>query len=304
MDTLHAIRVFARVVELGSLSAVARETGTTQPTISKTVAALEKSLEVRLLERSTTKLMPTEQGKRFYDRAQRVLEEFGEAVADVRGLTETPSGLLRISAPVSIGVLWLNRLMQEFLDAYPDIEVELILNDRLIDLVEEGTDVALRVGSTLPPTAIARKVAMSPRLLVASPAYLERHPTIRRPQDILAHDYLRFAWASEDIELVGPAGRSETLRATGRYRINNSLAIRESLRVGRGVALAPAWLVQDLVDAGELSRVLPRWEGPTQDAYLLYPSRRYQPLRVRKFMEFLGERLLRLPGFLPPAGAG
>lgn len=299
MDTLRSMQVFVRVLELGSLSAVARERDTTQPTISKIVAALEKSLNVRLLERSTTKLVPTEQGKRFYERAKRVLEEFGEAVADARGLTEKPEGLLRISAPVSIGVLWLNRLMHDFLASYPDIEIELILNDRLVDLVEEGMDVALRVGSTLPPAAIARKVAVSPRVLVASPAYLGHHPKIRRPADILAHNYLRFAWASENIELTSPSGETETLPASGRYRINNSLGIRESLLMGSGIALTPAWLVQDLVDAGQLARVLPRWAGPPQDAYLLYPSRRYQPLRVQTFLQFMSERLMRLPGFFP-----
>lgn len=299
MDTLRSMQVFVRVLELGSLSAVAREQATTQPTISKIVAALEKSMNVRLLERSTTKLVPTEQGKRFYERAKRVLEEFGEAVANARGLTEKPAGVLRISAPVSIGVLWLNRLMQEFLATYPDIEIELILNDRLVDLVEEGMDVALRVSGTLPPAAIARKVAQSPRVLVASPGYIDGHPKIRRPQDILAHNYLRFAWASEYIDLTSPSGKTETLRATGRYRINNSLGIRECLLMGSGIALAPAWLVQDLVDGGQLVRVLPRWAGPPQEAHLLYPSRRYQPLRVQKFLQFLEERLVRVPGFLP-----
>lgn len=303
MDTLRSMQVFVRAFELGSLSAVAREQETTQPTISKVVAALEKSLNVRLLERSTTKLVPTEQGKRFYERAKRVLEEFGEAVADARGLTEKPAGVLRISAPVSIGVLWLNRLMLDFLVSYPDIEIELILNDRLVDLVEEGIDVALRVSSTLPPSAIARKVAQSERVLVASPAYLADHRAIRRPADILAHNYLRFAWASENIELTGPSGRTETLRATGRYRINNSLGIRESLLMGSGIALTPAWLVQDLIDDRKLVRVLPRWAGPTQDAYLLYPSRRYQPLRVQEFLRFLSERMVKIPGFLPAGSA-
>ncbi len=297
MDAIRSMQVFVRAMELGSLSAVARERQTTQPTISKVVAALEKELGVRLLERSTTGLVPTEQGKRFHERARRVLEEFGEAVADARGLTEKPTGLLRVSAPVSIGVLRLNRLVQEFLAAYPEIEVELILNDRFVDLVEEGMDVALRLGGTLPPNVVARKVAISPRSLVAAPAYLEGQPKIRRPEDVLAHNYLRFAWASDTIELHGPRQQVVTLKVNGRYRINNSLGIRESFLMGSGLGQAPGWLVQDLIDTGQLVRVLPQWQASPQEAFLLYPSRRYQPLRARAFLQFLGERLAQWPGF-------
>ncbi|MFQ6310875.1 LysR family transcriptional regulator [Lysobacter capsici] len=297
MDTLRGMRTFVRAVELGSLSAVARELQTTQPTVSKTVAALEQELGVRLLQRSTTHLAPTEQGRRFYERARRVLEEYGEAVADARGLTETPAGLLRVSAPVSIGVLRLNRLVQEFLASYPQIEIELILNDRYVDLVEEGMDAALRLGANLPPNAVARRIALSPRGLVASQAYLRAHPPIDTPQDVLSHNYLRFAWASESVELQGPNGEVQRLQANGRYRINNSLGIRESFLIGAGVGLAPAWLVQDLIDSDELSWVLPQWRASAHEVYLLYPARRYLPLRTRVFLEFLRERLLELPGF-------
>ncbi|MBW8808376.1 MAG: LysR family transcriptional regulator [Lysobacter sp.] len=298
MDTLRGMRTFVRAVELGSLSAVARELQTTQPTVSKTVAALELELGVRLLQRSTTHLAPTEQGKRFYERARRVLEDYGEAVANARGLTETPAGLLRVSAPVSIGVLRLNRLVQEFLASYPQIEIELILNDRYVDLVEEGMDAALRLGANLPPNAVARRIALSPRGLVASQAYLRAHAPIETPQDVLGHNYLRFAWASESVELHGPEGEVQRLQANGRYRINNSLGIRESFLIGAGIGVAPAWLVQDLIDSGELSWVLPQWRASAHEVYLLYPARRYLPVRTRVFLEFLRERLLGLPGFV------
>ncbi|MGO4261345.1 LysR substrate-binding domain-containing protein [Lysobacter sp. TAB13] len=297
MDTLRGMQTFVRAVELGSLSAVAREQGSTQPTISKTVAALEQELGVRLLQRSTTHLAPTEQGRRFYERARRVIEEYGEAVADARGLSETPAGLLRISAPVSVGVLRMNRLVQEFLALYPQIEIELILNDRFVDLVEEGMDVALRLGANLPPNVVARRVAVSPRGLVASVGYLATHPRIDAPDDVLAHNYLRFAWASESFELHGPGGEVQRLQANGRYRINNSLGIRESFLIGAGLGLAPAWLVQDLIDSGELAWVLPQWKASAHEAYLLYPARRYLPLRTRVLVEFLRERLPQLPGF-------
>lgn len=297
MDTLRGMRTFVRAVELGSLSAAARELRTTQPTVSKQVAALERELGVRLLQRSTTHLAPTEQGRRFYERARRVLEEYSEAVDDARGLSQTPAGLLRVAASVSLGVLHLNRLAQAFLALHPQVEIELILNDRYIDLVEEGMDVALRLGASLPPNLVARRVAASPRGLVASVEYLRAHPPLREPADVAAHNYLRYAGASEALELTGPDGRSVSLAANGRYRINNSLAIRESFALGAGIGLAPAWLVQDLIDAGRLSWVLPQWRAASHDAYVAYPARRHLPARTRAFVDFLAREVPGLPGF-------
>lgn len=304
MDTLRGMQTFVRAVELGSLSAVARELRTTQPTVSKQVAALERELGVRLLQRSTTHLAPTEQGRRFYERARRVLEEYGEAVDDARGLSQTPAGLLRISAPVSLGVLRLNRLVQEFLALHPQVEAELIVNDRYVDLVEEGMDVALRLGGQLPPNVVARRLATSPRGLVASVEYLRTHPPIRTPADVAAHDYLRFAWASEQLELHGPGGEVARLQGDGRYRINNSLGIRESFLIGAGLGSAPAWLVQDLIDDGRLAWVLPQWRAKAHEAHVLYPARRYLPARTRAFVEFLCEQVPGLPGFEAVAESG
>lgn len=300
MDTLRAMRIFVRAVELGSLSAVAREQGTTQPTISKLVASLEKHLDVRLFDRTTTSLTPTDQGRRFYERAKRVLEEFGEAVTEAKGLTEKPAGLLRVNAPVSLGVMRLNALMLEFLAIYPDIEIELILNDRFIDLVEEGVDVSLRLGGAPPPNVIARKIGTSRRFLMASPDYLHQHPSLHCPEDLAQHRYLQFAWLSSgnNVELQGPKGQV-TVTTSGRYRVNSSLAIRESLLLGAGISIAPEWLVHDLVESQQLVRVLPQWQGPPQDVFLLYPSRRYQPLRLKVFVAFLMERIPSLPGLSP-----
>jgi DNA-binding transcriptional LysR family regulator len=139
---------------------------------------------------------------------------------------------------------------------------------------------------------------MSPRYLVASPAYLQAHSAIRRPADLAKHDYIRFAWlpTGDAVELHGPHG-AVTVATRGRYRVNNALAIRESLAMGMGVGLAPEWLVRDLLTSGQLVHVLPKWSGPPQEAFLLYPSRRYQSLRARLFIAFLQERIGGLPGF-------
>ena len=293
MDTIKAMRTFIRAVELGSLSAVAREFETTQPTVSKIVAALETQMGARLLIRTTTALACTEQGERFYLRARQLVEAYEEAKADVRGLIERPEGRLRVAAPVSFGVLHLNALVLEFMARYPDIEVDVTLNDRFIDLAVEGVDVALRIGGQLPEDVVARHIASYERTIVASPTYLQSHPAIRRPDDLAKHAYLRFAWLTEgdSLTLEHRDGRQATVLTRARYRINNSLAIRDSLLAGVGVGLAPDWLVGDLLEAGQLQRVLPAWRASPHELFVLYPPRRYQPLRARVFIEYLTERL-------------
>ncbi|PMY42525.1 LysR family transcriptional regulator [Pseudomonas sp. GW456-L14] len=301
MDSLKAMHCFVRAVELGSLSSAARELGSTQPTVSKLVAALEQQLGTRLLIRGTSGLTPTEQGKRFYERAKAVLEEYSEAVAEVRGLTERPEGVLRVNVPVSLGVLHLNALLLAFMAQYPDIEVELIFNDRFVDLTEENVDLALRLGGDLPPNAIARRIATSPRYLVAAPEYLRQHAPLNSPADLGEHNFLRFAWlaAGDRLELSGPSGEKVSVTPKGRYRSNSSLAIRDGVLQGAGLCVTPAWLVSDLLDSGQLVRVLPDWSGPANEAFLIYPERRYRPLRVRLLMDYLAERVARLPGFIP-----
>lgn len=298
MDTLRSLRCFVRAVELGSLSAVTREQSTTQSNISKIVAALENELGVRLLERSTSSLSPTMPGRRFYERARGVLEEYADAVADARGETAAASGLLRINAPVALGQFCLNGFVQGFLKRYPGIEVELILNDRMVDLVEEGVDIAVRLGPELPPNVIARRVGASPRLLVASPGYLTAHGVPQAPEDLAAHEYIRFAWASAGDGLALSDGENWVTVAThGRYRVNNALAIRDALVAGGGIGLCPEWLVRDLLAQRKLRRVLPHWQGQEQELNLLYPSRRYLPHRVRLMLDYLQQRFAGQAGF-------
>lgn len=298
MDTIRTLRCFVRAVELGSLSAVAREEGTSQPTISKLIATLERELGVRLLERSTTSLHATAQGSRFYQRALGVLAEYQEAVAEARGQTETPAGLIRINAPTAFGQFRLNALLAPFLSAHPQVDIELILDDRMVDLVKEGVDIALRQGRELPPDAVARLAGVSPRRLVASPAYLEQRATPQQPQDLTQHDYIRFAWLADgDLLTLHRGEQAETIATHGRYRVNNALAIRESLAAGGGIGLCPLWLVQDLLDSGALVTVLSAWHGQPQPLHLLSPSRRYQPLRARLLLDYLAARIPQLPGY-------
>jgi DNA-binding transcriptional LysR family regulator len=300
LDTLQSLRLFTRAVELGSFSAVAREAALTQPTVSKVVAALERQLGVRLMERTTTSLTLTEEGLRFYQRARQLSEDYAEAVADVRGHNREMVGKLAISAPLGLGELRLNALMVAFLAEHPGIEAELMLTDRMVDLVEEGVDAAIRLGGPLPPAAVARHVADSPRLLVAAPFYLERAPDIRHPAEIAAHPYLRFAGLPNSVLEFARGTERIAVTTAGPYRVNSSLSLRQCFLDGVGVGSAPAWLVRDLIDTKQLVHLLPGWTLPSQSLHLIYPTRRYLPFRTRTFLRFMAERVRALPGFVAP----
>lgn len=300
MDTLHALRVFVRTLELGSMSAAAREFGTTQPTVSKSVAHLERQLRVRLVERSTRALAPTVQGQRFYADAKRVIEQFDAAVGGVQGMTGQAAGLLRINAPVALGQFRINAMVQRFMADHPAIDVELILNDRFVDLVEESVDVAFRLGGTLPPEAVGRHLASVPRFLVAAPAYLARRGVPAVPDDLSAHDFVRFAWTPGTTVELFRGGEEARLPTASRFRVNNALAIREALVLGSGIGVCPAWLVRDLLDSGELVRVLEGWSARAQELYLLYPSRQFLPLRTRLFIDFAAGQFEAMAGFDRP----
>lgn len=299
MDSLKCMGLFVRSVELGSLSAAAREYGTTQSTVSKAVSALERHLDVRLLSRSTTMLATTPQGQRFYERAKRVLEEFDEAAAETRGMTGRPVGKLRVNAPAALGQFRVAALVRAFLRTYPEVEIELTLNDRMVNLLEEGVDVALRLGGALPADAVARHIGSSPRILVAAPGYLQGRAIVT-PEDLSSHNYIRFAWldGGDVVELVNGV-RKVAVVTSARYAVNNSLLILDALLAGDGIGLCPAWLAHGALASGELVRVLPQWSGPAQALSLLSPSRRYQPLRARLLIDFLAEALGNMAGIVP-----
>ncbi|MES2940603.1 MAG: LysR family transcriptional regulator [Pseudomonadota bacterium] len=286
MDRLKAMAAFVRAADLGSLSAAARELSTTQPTVSKLVASLEHAVGVRLLERSPSRMVLTDEGEHFLAQARQLLEDYDEAVAGLRQRVRQPRGLVRISAPVALGELRLNALMLQALDTYPLIEVELVLQDRFVDPVEERMDLTLRIGGVLPPDLVARRLAVWPRYLVASPDYLARKGRPRRPADLAKHDYLRYAGRDDAVALGGKAG-SVTVAVPARYRVNSAVAMLEAARSGAGIALEPCWMVDAALRDGSLVRLLPQWTGPAQTAHLLHAPRRRQPMRVQAMLDIL-----------------
>ena len=286
MDRLKAMGAFVRAVELGSLSAVARELGTTQPTVSKLVAWLEGEVGARLLERSSQRVLPTEEGSRFLAGARRLLEDYEEALAEVASGVREPRGLVRLSAPVALGELRLGGLMLEMLAKLPHLQVELLLEDRFVDPVEERVDLTIRIGGILPPDLVARPLAVWPRYLVASPEYVRRKGRPRKPQELVHHDYLRYAGRDDAVHLSSRDG-NVVLDLASRYRVNSAIALLDAVHSGAGIALHPCWMVDEALRQGRLVRLLPKWTGPAQTAHIVHAPRRRLPMRVQAVMEYL-----------------
>ena len=291
MDRLRAMNVFVRAADLGSLSAAARSLSTTQPTVSKLIASLETSLGARLLERGPARVVLTDEGVLFLESARRLLEDYEEAVADLDERTRQPRGMVRISAPAALGELKLNALMLRALQQYPELQVELILEDRFVDPVEERFDLTVRIGGALPPDLVARELATWPRYIVASPGYVQQHGRPRTLKDLARHTFLRYPlWSDDAVTLTGPEGAVD-IAIHSRYRINHAVALLDAVRDGAGIAFQPCWMVNDLLRRKQLVRLLPQWSGPAQTVYLVYPRRRRQPMRVQVMLELLAREI-------------
>ena len=288
MDLLGPMRTFVRVVEAGSFTAVATEQQTTQPTISRQIAALEEHLGSRLLTRTTRSLTLTDDGRAFYERAKLALESVAEAENAVGRRRTKPAGMLRLATPVVFGRLHVVPRLSAFLARYPDVAVDLVMSDTFTDLVEQGIDVAIRVGEITDPGLIARRIGIVRRVTVASPAYLKKHKAPRAPSDLVDHDcivYTRLAtgncWQFEGKE--GPV----TVEVHGRYRADNSEAVREGVLAGLGIAVIPAFAFGNEIAERRVNVLLADHEPRRLPMHAVYPSRRFVPLKVRALIDFL-----------------
>lgn len=297
MDVLAAMRAFVRTVEAGSLSAAARDLGLGQPAVSKQVAALEAHLGAPLAHRSTRSWRLTDEGRRYYERAKRVLEEVEAARAEAARDRATLEGSLRVNAPVGFGELVLTDVVLAFQRRHRRLRVELTLFDRPVDVVKEGVDVALRIGPVGTVDVVARRLGTLPRAFFAAPSYLARRGEPRSLADLAGHDYVRFAWlpSGDRVAAVGPSGPA-SVRVRGRFLVNNSLAVRRAIEAGAGLGALPAWLAHGPVAAGKLVPVLRDWAPAASPLHALYPPSRYTPERVRAFVAHLRRALARVPG--------
>ncbi|MCB2099550.1 MAG: LysR family transcriptional regulator [Rhodobacterales bacterium] len=290
MDTLNGMAVFAKVVETGSFSGAARDLGQSKSAVSKQVARLEDRLKARLLNRTTRRLSLTEVGQAFYDRAQRILAEVTEAEEAVSTLQARPRGTLRVNVPMSFGIQHVGPHMAAFMARYPDLNVDLTLNDRRVDLVDEGYDLAVRIGVMADSSLIARRLAPLRGVVCAAPAYWERHPPPSRPQDLADHDCLIYTYNPSGTEMTfhGPDG-PVAVRLNGRLRANNGDVLRSVAVAGGGVCVAPSFIVGDDLRAGRLVHALPEYGWRDGGVYAVYPHNRHLSPKVRAFVDFLVE---------------
>src|SRR5690349_10727582 len=298
MDRLEAMEIFVRIVDAGSFSAVARELNTTQPTISKQITALEARLKTRLLNRSTRSLSVTESGTAYYERCKRILEEVRAAEGALGRLQSSLTGTLHVNGSIAMGQMFLTPLMLEFQRSYPELTVELTLNDRYIDLVEEGVDVAVRLGRLADSNLVARRLGSTHRVLVATPEYLAARGMPQRPSDLEQHNCLLYAYLSTGNEWSFRGPQSDLrVHAHGNFKANNGHSIREALLAGAGVALMPDWLVHEQIVNGKLTVLLPDFAPEPLEVNAVYPSGRHVSAKLRTFVDFLQERFRAIPAF-------
>ena len=293
MYDLMDMAAFARVVEASSFSGAARELGVSKSAVSKQVSRLEDRLGVRLLNRTTRRLSLTEAGARFYEGCQRMLAEAEGAREAVTPLAAAPRGVLRVNAPMTFGVRHLSPALPALMARCPELSVDLVLNDRVVDLVEEGFDVGLRIGQLRESSLIARRLADAPMLVCAAPGYLERAGVPARPEDLGGHPCLIYSYieAGTVWRCRSADGGAARVRVKGRLVANNGEALLAAARAGLGICRLPSFIVGDAVRAGDLVRLLPAWQvHPAAGIHAIYPAHRHLSPKVRVFVDFLAER--------------
>jgi len=292
MDRLAAIEAFARVAETGSFSAAARAMTLSKSLISRQVSALEAELGARLFARTTRSLTLTEAGRGYYDQVVRILAQMEEADLSVSQLQATPRGRLRVNAPMSFSLLQLAPALPDFLALYPEIDVDIAMNDRRVDLLEEGFDLAIRIGRLADSSLIARKLGGMRRIVCASPDYLERRGLPVAPSDLRRHDCLCYSNADtvDEWRFTDPDGRPLTVEVRGRVRANNGDLLRMAALRGLGLVDLPSFLVAGDIEKGDLVPVLEPFIRQDGGVYAVYPHARYLPPKIRVFVDFLAER--------------
>ena len=296
MDTLESMRVFVAIVERQGFSAAAEALQLSTASVTRHVAHLEKRLGTRLLHRTTRRVSLSTAGTAYYERCQRLLAEFDETEATVAEQTLRPAGSLRINVPVSFGIGHLGERLAAFCAHYPEISLEVSLADRLVDLVEEGFDLAVRITREPAPNLVARKLADLPIWLCAAPDYLRRHGHPQRPQDLAEHRCLAYSyWSGGDSwRLRGPEGEV-TVKVGGNLRANNGDLLCAAARAGMGIVLQPEFLLSRDLAEGRLQRVLPAYDVTPSSLWIVYASRRYLPPKLRAFIDYLVEDFRRDP---------
>jgi DNA-binding transcriptional LysR family regulator len=299
MEPLQSMRVFTTAVQAGSFSAAGRSMGLSPASISRHISTLEETLGVRLINRTSRKLAPTQLGMLYFEKAQRILEQFDTLVDTISTHQDSPRGLLQVHVRTSVGTYFLGMALPQFCAKYPEVKVKLWLTEEPLDVIDHNIDVAIRLGNLDEPSLVVRKLSSGvERVLFASPAYLEAHGVPQEPEDLVHHNCLTFppegklqdgnaTWSFRDDK-----GTRE-LALSGSIQVNHHYMLRQAALAGIGIALLPAWIVADDMKAGRLQRVLPQYSAtPTTFDHSIYAVYHRSPRpspKVRVFIDFLAE---------------
>ncbi len=288
MDRFTSMEVFARVAEVKGFSEAARRLGQSKSSVSKHVSALENHLGVRLLNRTTRRLSLTEAGVAYYDWCRRIAADMEAAEDSVTRLHADPRGNLKVNAPMSFGRLHLAPVIPEFLERYPHVTVEMSMDDRVVDLIEEGFDLAVRITRLADSSLIARRIASSRRVICASPDYLEKHGVPRTPADLAHHNCLIYSYSPQGDRwrFTGPDGEY-TVRVSGNFWANSGDALQTAALGGVGVMSIPSFMIGEDLRAGRLVAVLEDYGQPELPIHAVYPHQRHLTAKVRAFIDFM-----------------
>lgn len=288
MDQLREIEAFVAVAQLGSFVKAADKLGLSKAMVSRHVSELEARLGVRLMQRSTRRLSLSDAGAEYLQRCVQILAELADANAAVSAGAVQAQGLLKITAPLTFGIRHLAPLWGEFLRVHPQVALEVNLNDRVVDLIEEGYDLAVRIGRLEPSTLVARRIASARLLLCASPRYLRQAAPIRELADLAQHDVIAYSYLAtgEQWQFSGPEG-ARSITVHPRLRSNSGDTCRAAALADQGVVFQPGFLVGEDLKAGRLVQILPQYEGPELDISVVYASRQHLSHKVRAMVEFL-----------------
>jgi len=288
MDRLTSMQAFVTVVDSGGFTAAAERLPISRAGVSKHISMLETRLGGRLLNRTTRQISLTEAGQAYYDRCVQILEDIADSECVVTGLTAEPHGSLRINAPMSFGRQHLGPLLSRFRTRFPQVDIDLDLNDRLVDVVEEGYDIVIRIARLKDSSLIARRIAPSKHVLCASPHYLAKQGMPTSPAQLAQHSCLHYRHLEEGREwiLQGPDGEHR-IPIKGPLTANNGDVICTAACDGMGIALLPTFIVADPIKAGRLQLVLPDYCPPEIHIHAVYPSKKFMSMKVRSFIDFL-----------------
>lgn len=298
MDRFEAMRVFCSVIEAGGFAPAAERLGLSTSAVSRHVAQLEAHLNVRLLNRTTRRMSPTEEGFAYFERCTQLLVDLEETEASVAGEALRPRGRLRLTAPIALATLRLAPAFAAFSRQYPDITLDIQLSDNVADFAEEGLDLAIRVGRVGSENLVARHVGETELLVAAAPDYLARAGTPSSPDDLTQHDCLTYTYASigNQWSFEEKAGNTISTRIGGPINANNGMLLAEIAAAGGGIALAPCFILQPLIDTGRLQRILADWSTPRLPIHAVYPTRRHLSAKVQAMTAFLTEWFAAQPG--------